>query len=217
MARTRLDDEVLDLLADDPELRAIADAFAETQAPRRRVRPVGILVGVALVAAAALAFAFWSGGGSSGISGNTAYAGIGGAARLLRIEVVAGPRHVSLQYDRAHARLAATGQGRTVRVTAANLPPAATTLAPALRSGFGPDIALALSLLVEYPPLAKDGKLDDVSRPPAGGAALRWVSYRSALGYVVEVGLRPGVLKPLVVERAGSGTPVRVLMFSASG
>jgi hypothetical protein len=217
MARTRLDDEVLDLLAGEPELRAIADAFAETQRPRRRVRPVGILVGVALVAAAALAFAFWSGGGSSGISGNTAYAGVGGAARLLRIEAVTGPGRVALQYDRAHGQLTATGQGRSVRVAAASLPPVATSLAPGLRSRFGPEIALALSLLVEYPPLAKAGKLDDVSRPPGAAAALRWVSYRSALGYVVEVGLRPGVLKPLVVLRAGSGTPVRVLTFSASG
>ena len=83
MARTRLDDEVLDLLAGEPELRAIADAVAETQTRRRRVRPVGVAVGVAVLAAAALAFAFWSGGGSSGISGNTAYAGVGGGARLL--------------------------------------------------------------------------------------------------------------------------------------
>ena len=217
MARTRLDDEVLELLADDPELRAIADAFAETQVRHRRVRPVGIAVGIALVAAAALAFAFWSGGGSSGISGNTAYAGIGGAARLLRIEAATGPRPVALQYDRALGQLVATGRGRTVTIAAADLPPAATVLAPALRSAFGPEIALALSLLVEYPPLAKGGKLDDVSPPAGGGAALRWVSYRSSLGYVVEVGLRPGVLKPLVVERAGSDTPVRVLTFSASG
>ena len=217
MARTRLDDEVLDLLAGDPELRAIADAVAETQTRRRRVRPVGVAVGVAVLAAAALAFAFWSGGGSSGISGNTAYAGVGGGARLLAIEAVTGPGRVALQYDRARGQLTATGQGRTVRVDMANLPPAATTLAPALRGRFGPDIGLALSLLVEYPALAKAGKLDDVSPPPHGGAALRWVSYRSALGYVVEVGLRPGVLKPLDVERAGSDTPVRVLTFSASG
>ncbi|MDX6568208.1 MAG: hypothetical protein QOH15_786, partial [Gaiellales bacterium] len=44
--RTRLDEEVLALLADDPELLAIADAIAETQTPRRRVRPFGLAAAV---------------------------------------------------------------------------------------------------------------------------------------------------------------------------
>jgi hypothetical protein len=203
MARTRLDDEVLELLAGDPELRAIADAFAETQVARRRIRPVGVAVAVALAAAVVLAFAFWSDGGSTGISGNTAYAGIGGAARLLQVDVVSGGRHVSMQYDRASQQLTASRNGTTTRVAASALPPGSTSLAPALERRFGPGIGPAVSLLTEYPSLAKAGKLHAVARPPRGEGALRWVSYRSALGYVVEVGLRPGVLKPLAVVRAG--------------
>jgi hypothetical protein len=217
MARTRLDDEVLELLADDPDLRAIADAFAETQTRHRRVRPVGVLVAVALAAAVVLAFAFWSGGGSSGISGNTAYAAIGGASRLVQVDVVSSGSHVSLQYDRVHEQLTVSGHGATTRLAAGALPPGSRGLAPALLRGFGAGIGPAVSLLIEYPPLAKAGNLQDVARPPTGEGALRWVSYRSALGYVVEVGLRPGVLKPLIVLRAGSDTPVTVNGFAAMG
>ena len=83
--RSRLDDEVLELLADEPELLAIADAVVETQRPRRRVRPAGIVASaVVLAAVVALAFAFWPNGRSDGISDSTAVAAIGGRARWWR-------------------------------------------------------------------------------------------------------------------------------------
>jgi hypothetical protein len=208
--RTRLDDEVLELLADEPELLAIADAFAETQARRRRMRPLGLAAAVALVAAVALALAFWPGGGSSGISGNTAYAAIGGGTRMLQITTRIHTRRVTLSYDRALGRLIAYGRGRPVQLPAAVLPPRAESLAPALRAEFGPDVGPALSLAVEYPGLAKAGKLHSIDAPRGAEPELRWVSYRSALGYVVDVGLRVQDLYPARVARAGSRVFVRV-------
>jgi hypothetical protein len=216
--RTRLDDEVLELLADEPELRAIADAFAETQARRRRrVRPVGLAAAAALVAAAALAFAFWSGGDSPGIGDNAAYAAIGGESRLLQITTRVHARRVTVSFDRAVGQLTAYGRGRPLRLPAAVLPPRATSLAPALRSQFGADVGPAVSLAVEYPELARAGKLHAIAAPRGADEGLRWVSYRSALGYVVDVGLRVQDLYPARVLRAGSRTFVRVTALSTSG
>jgi hypothetical protein len=214
--RTRLDDEVLELLADEPELLAIADAFAETQARRgRRLRPVG-LAAAALVAAAALAFAFWPGGGSSGIGGNAAYAAIGGESRVLQLTTRVHTRRVTLSFDRALGQLTAYGRGRPLRLSAAILPPRATSLAPALRAQFGADVGPAVSLAVEYPELAKAGKLHPIEAPRGADAGLHWVSYRSALGYVVDVGLRVQDLYPARVLRAGSRVFVRVTALSTS-
>jgi hypothetical protein len=217
MARTRLDDEVRDLLADEPELLAIADAVAETQQPRRRVRPLGVAAGVALVAAAVVAFAFWSGGGSNGISGDTAYAAIGGAARVLEVGVAAGDRRVVVTYDRAHGRLTAAESGQRVGVPAIALPPEATTLPASFERRFGGlDIGPVVSLLAEYPGLARAGKLARVEAPPHRDRSLRWVSYRSSLGYVVEVGLGQTLLQPVEVARAGAAASMRVLQLSTS-
>jgi hypothetical protein len=215
--RTRLDDEVLELLADDPELLAIADAFAETQPRRRRrVRPVGLAAAAALVAAA-LAFAFWPGGDSSSIGGNTAYAAIGGGSRMLQITTRVHTRRVTLSFDRALGQLTAYGRGRPLRLPAAVLPPRATSLAPALRAQFGADVGPAVSLAVEYPELAKAGKLHPIDAPRGADEGLHWVSYRSALGYVVDVGLRGQDLYPARVLRAGSRVFVRVTALSTSG
>ena len=59
--RTRLDDEVLELLADDPELLAIADAVSETQTRRRRVRPARLAGAAVLAGVAAVVLAVASG------------------------------------------------------------------------------------------------------------------------------------------------------------
>jgi hypothetical protein len=207
--RARLDDEVIELLADEPELLAIADAMAETQPRRRRVRPLGIAAGVALVAAAVIAFAAWSGGGSSGISGNAAYAAMGGGARVLQLRVALPGSSLALRYDRDRGRLTATDRGRSVELPASALPPHATSVAPAL-APFGADAGLAVSLVVEYPERAKSGKLDDVSAPPRGYGALHWVSYRSSLGYVVQVGLQGVILQPFAITRQGAPRPLAV-------
>jgi hypothetical protein len=218
--RTRLDDEVLELLADEPELLAIADAFAETQARRRRrVRPVRLVAALALVGvvAIAFAFAFWPGGGSSGISDNTAYAAIGGRARILQITVRMDARRVTLKYDRALGQLTTFGRSRPLHLPEAALPPRTTSLAPALGAQFGPDVGLALSLTVEYPELAKAGKLHKIDAPRGADRGLHWVSYRSALGYVVDVGLRVTDLYPSRIVRAGSRMFVRVTSLSTTG
>jgi len=211
--RTRLDDEVLELLADEPELLAIADAFAETQARRRRVRPVGLAAAAALIAAFAIAFAFWPGGGSSD---NTAYAAMGGGSRMLRITMRMDARRVTLRYDRALGRLTAFGRGRPLHLSAAALPPRATSLAPALSAQLGADVGVAVSLAVEYPELAKAGKLHTIDAPSGADAGLHWVSYRSALGYVVDVGLRVQDMYPARVVQAGSHMVVRVTSLTTT-
>ena len=214
--RTRLDDEVLELLADEPELLAIADALAETQARRRRrrVRPVALAAAAALIAAFALALAFWPGGGSSD---NSAYAAMGGESRMLRITMRVDARRVTLRYDRALGQLTAFGRGRPLHLSAAALPPRATSLAPALGAQLGAGVGVAVSLAVEYPELAKAGKLHTIDAPPGADAGLHWVSYRSALGYVVDVGLRVQDMYPARVLRAGSRMFVRVTSLSTSG
>jgi hypothetical protein len=207
--RSRLDDEVLDLLADEPELRAIADAIVETQVQRRRMRPIGIVAAVALVAAAVVAFAAWPGGGSHGISGNVAYAAMGGEARVLQLHLAMPESSVAFMYNRDRGQLSAKSAGRVVRVPATKLPPQATTVAPAL-APFGTEVGLGVSLLIEYPDRAKAGKLEDVKTPPRGFRTLRWVSYRSAFGYVVQVGLLGAILQPVEVMREGARAPLAV-------
>jgi hypothetical protein len=214
-ARTRLDQEILELLGDDPELLAIADAVAETQTPtqahRRRVRPVGLVAVGALVCAAALAVAFWPGSGSSGISGNTAYAAVGGPTRTLEVRLVDGSTPLRLSYDRLHGELSAIGRDRTLRLPAAGVPPAADTLAPSLERRYGADLGPVLSLVTEYPGVAKTGHLDVIEAPSPAWKQLEWVRYRSTLGYDVEIGLKPVALLPIAVTRAGSGKVVRLI------
>ncbi len=179
---------------------------------RRRVRPVAARRRGrrSSCAAAALAFAFWSGGGSSGISGNTAYAASVAARASWTIEVrVTGPGHVALRYDR-RAGSADARPARAGRSASPSAEPAARGERRSLRrcaAASAPTSARRVSLLVEYPPLAKAGKLDDVSPlPRAAGTAL-------ALG-ALPLGARlrrrgrtaaRGVLTPLAVGAARIG------------
>ena len=210
--RTRLDDELLELLGDDPELLAIADAVAETQRPRRRVRPVGVGAFLAVAAAAAVAFGFWSSNGSSGVSGNTAYAASGGAQRILEMRLGGAGRPLLLRYDRPHGRLVVRDDGRSLSVAAADLPPRAQQLSPALVQQFGASVGPALTLLVEYPARAKAGGLASVAAPVSGHRGLRWVSYRSSLGYDIEVGLN-SLMSPVLVVRRGAPDTLRAVSF----
>jgi hypothetical protein len=215
-ARSRLDEEVRALLADDPELLAIADAIAETQSRRRRVRPLGLAAAAALAAVAALAFVFWPGGQSSGISGDRAYAAIGGQTRTLELRVAARSGKLLLRYDRAHGRLSAMGPGRALELGAASLPPAANRLAPSLAQRYGADVGPVLSLISEYPEIARSGHLQAVSAPSAAWRRYRWVRYRSALGYPVDVGLQPALLTPMAVRRGDGGTVVPIVSIYSS-
>jgi hypothetical protein len=215
--RTRLDEEVRSLLAGDPELLAIADAIAETQMPRRRVRPFGLAAAVAIAAAAAIAFVFWPGGGSSGISGDSAYAAIGGQARTLDVRVADGSGRLLLHYDRGRGRLSSSEQGRTLELERASLPPAATRLAPPFLQRYGAGFGPALSLVTEYPGVARSGHLQVVAAPSRAWSRYRWVRYRSSLGYPVEVGLQPGVLTPMAVTGGHDGKVRRIVsVFSTN-
>jgi hypothetical protein len=210
--RIPLDEELLELLGDEPELLAIADAIVETQTPRRRVRRVGLVATAAVVAAvAALAFALWPSGRSADFSVNTAVAAIGGQARVVSMQIDATvPGAVSLSYDRSRGSLTVSGGGPSLLVPAAQLPPTATSLAQGLRRRFGASLGPAVSLLVEYPRIAASGRTHPVRPPDGADRALKWERYDSSLGYAVEVGLAPGSLAPRLVERAGSPTVTRI-------
>jgi hypothetical protein len=210
--RTRLDEEVLELLADEPELLAIADAFAETQARPRRIRPVGAVAAAVLVAAVVLALAFWPGGRSSGISGNTAYAAVGGELRLVTIRSISGATPLTLRLDRVRDQVTAIRHGRSFVLVASELPPAATSLAASTSRRLGPGAGPLLSLLTEYPGIAKAGHLE-AGVPVLGYGRLRWVRYRSSLGYEIEVGLEQGTLKPVAV-RDGRTDVARSILLS---
>jgi hypothetical protein len=215
--RTRLDDELLDLLADDPDLLAIADAIVETQPRRRRVRPAGLVAAAAVAVVATIAFVFWPGGESSGISGDKAYAAIGGQTRTLEVRVAEGAGTLLLlRFDRVHGRLSAIEDGRTIGLPAASLPPSATRLDPALAQRYGAGLGPVLSLVSEYPAVAKSGHLQIVPAPSAAWKQYEWVRYGSSLGYAVEVGLEHGFLKPMAVARAGGGTVMPIVSVYSS-
>ncbi len=217
--RSQLDDEVLELLADEPELLAIADAVVETQRPRRRVRPAGIVASaVVLAAVVALAFALWPDGGSDGISDSTAVAAIGGQARVVSARFDLGGAPVTLRYDRAHGQLTAVrGGGRSLRVSDRRLPPASTSLPASLIGRFGSALGPAVSLVVEYPELVRSHDVQRIATPRGADRTLRWVRYRSSLGYAVDVGLSPVTLAPHVVRRSGSPGAVLVRGVSSAG
>lgn len=217
--RSRLDDEVLELLADEPELLAIADAVAETQRPRRRVRPAGIVASaVVLATVVALAFAFWPNGRSDGISDSTAVAAIGGRAQVVAARLDVAGALLTLRYDRAHRQLAVVGGGKPpLQVSDRRLPPASSSLPASLSGRFGSAVALAVSLVVEYPELVRSDKAEPIATPRGADSTLRWVRYRSSLGYPVDVGLSPVTLAPQVVRRSGSPMAVRVRGVSTAG
>jgi hypothetical protein len=209
--RVQLDDELLELLADEPELLAIADAIVETQTRRRRVRPVGLVaIGAGLACLLVLVLALWPDGKSSGIAVDTAVAAIGGQARLVSVEIDDEAGAVSLSYDRSLGRMTVAGPAPSVSVSSAQLPPAATAAVSGLSRRFGAGIGPAVSLVLEYPGLVKSGHVRSIPAPPGRDPALRWVRYESSLGYPVEVGLARGSLVPRVVLRPGATARARI-------
>ena len=101
---TMRDPEVVDLLRDEPELLALADAVADTQRlPSRRARRLGprIAVVAALAAGIAAAVLFWpSGGTNNGVLGRAA-AALGDDPILhLKLEMPAGSVLVDLRDGR---------------------------------------------------------------------------------------------------------------------
>jgi hypothetical protein len=212
-SRVQLDAELLELLADEPELLAIADAFVETQTRRRRVRPAVLVGAGALVACAvALAFALAPSGRSTGVSVSAAVAAVGGDARFVDLRLDQGAHPVVLNYDRVHGLLTVSGHGTTRQVASAQLASAGA----GLEREFGAPTATAASLLVEYSVRAKSGSLKSVSAPSGQSPTLRWVSYSSSLGYTIEVGLLPGTLVPQVMLRRGSKIALRVGSLNVS-
>lgn len=109
---TTLDREVLDLIADDPELLAIADAVASTQKQaRRRTLPIGAAAAVVAAAIAVALFAPWQGSGAPVVARALAAIGNGPVVHLIVREAPAvqpgvrpgtSERQWELWYDRRH-------------------------------------------------------------------------------------------------------------------
>ena len=115
-----------------------------------------------------------------------------------------------------HGRLSVSGPGRALELRVADLPPAANRLAPSLVRRYGAGLGPVLSLISEYPEIARSGHLQAVPAPSAAWKRYRWVRYRSSLGYPVEVGLQPTLLTPMAVARGDGGTVVPIVSVYSS-
>ena len=74
-----------------------------------------------------------------------------------------------------------------------------------------------MSLVVEYPELVRADHVQRIAAPRGADRTLRWVRYRSSLGYPVDVGLSRVTLAPHVVRRSGSPMAIRVRSVSSAG
>jgi hypothetical protein len=149
---TLRDRETLELLRDDPELLALADAVADTQRPRRRVPRRALAVAAVLVAAAILALAApWEDEGGNGLVLERALAAVQGDGPVVhsvvtmrdarRVELATGrvsyrETRIEAWYDRERrrARLVARQDGRLLGdevVTVGTPDPTLETFAPA--------------------------------------------------------------------------------------
>jgi hypothetical protein len=132
------------------------------------------------------------------------------------VRVATGSGKLLLRYDRVHGLLSAIGPGRTLELRASSLPPAANRLASSLAQRYGAGVGPVLSLISEYPEIARSGRLRVVPAPSAGWKRYRWVRYRSSLGYSVDVGLQPGLLTPMAVTRGDGDKVVPIVSVYAS-
>ena len=145
-----LDPEVVELLADEPELLALADALGSTRAPRRRPA-AWIASGAAAVAAAILValLAPWNGGGSPTLARALAALGDRPVIHVIaRVQFLRASRHpaefqIETWYDTKHRLLhtitRANGRivgdvlvSRSVRVGRSGIIPFARVATPTL-------------------------------------------------------------------------------------
>jgi hypothetical protein len=214
--------EVLDLLRDEPELLAIADAVADTQRAPRPLRPFRALVVVALAAAAifvlVLAAPWDRGAGGRGSILDRAAAAIGGEGPVvhmtMRMDVTrngqALPPFVTESfYDREHGlvRVVSRSEGKVVGDY--------TTVAAEDEFSFFPGLLEGAAF---YEQALANGDARIVGHGDWEGTPVYWLELERGGGLLLRIGIardtyRPVVFRALNPDGTTAGAQVAVLGF----
>jgi hypothetical protein len=216
------DREVLDLLRDEPELLAIADAVADTQNAPRRLRPVRALGAVALAAVAifvlVLAAPWDRGGGGRGSVLDRALAAIDSSGPVthmtMRLDVTRGGRTVpSIVMESFYDKEA--GLVRVVSRSDGKVLGDYTTAAAEDEFSFFPGLLEGASF---YKQALANGQARIVGQGQWNGRQVYWADLTKGGGLILRVGIgrdsyRPVVFRALNPDRSFAGFQVGVLGF----
>jgi hypothetical protein len=205
------DREVLELLRDEPELLAIADAVAETERGARPLRPMRWLAGVAVAAAVLFALVLaspWERGGGSGTVLGRALAAIetrGPVLHLtLRMDLKRPPENVPAVttesfYDRSRhlVRMVSTSEGRTV----------SDYTTTAIEDEFSSFPGL-LDEADFYRKALETGEAKVVGKGEFRGRPVYWVELEKGGGFSLRIGVDRDTYQPVVFRGLNpDGTP----------
>jgi hypothetical protein len=216
------DREVLDLLRDEPELLAIADAVADTQDTPRRLRPFRALGAVALAVVAIfvlfLAAPWDRGGGGSGSVLDRALAAVNGQGPVvhmtMRMDVTRGGRQfppfvTESFYDKQQGlvRVISRSEGKVVGDY--------TTVAVEDEFSFFPGLLEGAAF---YKQALANGDARIVGQGVWEGTPVYWLELEKGGGLILRIGIardsyRPVVFRALNPDGTISGAQVAVLGF----
>jgi hypothetical protein len=216
------DREVLDLLRDEPELLAIADAVADTQNTPRRLRPFRALGAVPLAAVAifmlVLASPWDRGGGGRGSVLDRALAAINSTGAVthmtMRVDVTRGGKtSPSIVMESFYDRRA--GLVRVVSRSEGKVLGDYTTAAAEDEFSFFPGLLEGAAF---YKEALANGDARIVGRGQWHGQPVYWVDLTKGGGLILRVGIdrdsyRPVVFRALNPNGSFSGFQVGVLGF----
>jgi hypothetical protein len=211
------DREVLDLLRDEPELLAIADAVAETEHAPRLLRPLRALAAVALAAAAIFALVLaapWD-RGQGGTVLERASAAVDSSGPVVHMTIRIDPpgayRAVETEtfYDKPHKLL------RVISRSEDSLNPLADYTTRAAEDAFVTFPGL-LDAADFYRAALETGRATVVGEGTWNGRPVYWVRLKKGGGLVFEVGVdrrsyRPVVFRGLNPDRSSAGFQVAVV------
>src|SRR5262245_43882787 len=216
------DREVLDLLGDEPELLAIADAVADTQHAPRPLRPLRAIVAVSLAAAAifvlVLASPWDRGGGGRGSVLDRALAAIDSSGPVthmtMQLEVTRGGRTVpSIVMESFYDKRA--GLVRVVSRSEGKVLGDYTTAAAEDEFSFFPGLLEGAAF---YKQALANGDARIVGQGQWHETAVYWVDLTKGGGLILRVGVdrdsyRPVVFRALNPDGSFAGFQVGVLGF----
>jgi hypothetical protein len=212
------DREVLDLLRDEPELLAIADAVAETQRAQRRLRPFRALAAVALAAAVIFVLVLaspWDRGGGKGGVLDRAYAAVDSRGPVvhmtIRIEPPGRFSAVTTEtfYDKTRKLLRVVSRSEESPYALADY----TTKAVEDEFLTFPGLLDAADF---YRTALATDRATVVGEGSWNGQPVYWVRLRKGGGLILEVGVdrqsyRPVVFRGLNPDRSSAGFQVAVI------
>jgi hypothetical protein len=217
------DREVLDLLRDEPELLAIADAVADTQRAPRPLRPLRAIAAVTLAAAAIFVLVLASpwdrgGGGGRGSVLDRALAAIDSSGPVthmtMRLDVTRGGRTVpSIVMESFYDKRA--GLVRVVSRSDGKVLGDYTTAAAEDEFSFFPGLLEGASF---YKEALANGQARIVGQGEWNGRHVYWVDLTKGGGLILRVGIdrdsyRPTVFRALNPDGSFAGFQVGVLGF----